>query len=417
MHQQDYNGRVRQKGLKGYIMEITTSVSQQIISEAEYLTFITSHAIENNYSVALWRLPNDNTKHLIVSKQHELLTPEKLLEDLPSGFIFAPFDKSADRIFLKADLSFSFSNQVLDNPQNPIEISAQAWLQTQRNERLHLAGKHYRLKYQPCAADKDAFIQVVEKGIAEIEKGTFEKIVPSRAKLSNIPPDFDPVLAFQRLSAANPNAFVSIVSTPQSGTWLGATPELLVCVEEKSIFRTIALAGTQAYQQGEDLKTVAWTQKDIEEHALVERYIVNSFKKIRLREFEEHGPKTVVAGNLLHLKSEFSVDMAATNFPQLGSVMLQLLHPTSAVCGVPLDTSYEFLNKNEGYDRQYYSGYLGPVNFNNCINIFVNLRCAQLLEDKAILYAGAGVTADSVPELEWKETDMKINTLLDVIGR
>ena len=103
----------------------------------------------------------------------------------------------------------------------------------------------------------------------------------------------------------------------------------------------------------------------------------------------------------LHLKSEFKVDMQATNFPQLGSVMLQLLHPTSAVCGMPLDTSLEFLSRNEKYDRQFYAGYLGPVNFNNDINIFVNLRCAQLLEDKAVLYAGAGVTMDSTPEQEW----------------
>ena len=77
-------------------------------------------------------------------------------------------------------------------------------------------------------------------------------------------------------------------------------------------------------------------QKDIEEQALVERYVISCFKKIRLREYDEHGPKTMIAGNVLHLKTEFEVDMVATNFPQLGSVMLNLLHPTSAVCGMPL---------------------------------------------------------------------------------
>ncbi|HZI24529.1 MAG TPA: chorismate-binding protein, partial [Chryseolinea sp.] len=160
---------------------------------------------------------------------------------------------------------------------------------------------------------------------------------------------------------------------------------------------------------------VAWTQKDIEEQALVERYIISCFKKIRLREYDEHGPRTVVAGNLMHLKSDFTVDMVATNFPQLGSVMLQLLHPTSAVCGVPLDTSLEFIHKLEGYDRQLYSGYLGPVNFNNRIDVFVNLRCLQILPQKAILYAGAGITQDSIPEKEWEETELKLNTLLKII--
>ena len=211
------------------------------------------------------------------------------------------------------------------------------------------------------------------------------------------------------------NALISFVSIPETGSWLGASPELLVSVEGKKTFRTTALAGTQLYTEGTNLKTVAWTQKDIEEQALVERYIISCFKKIRLREYEEHGPRTVIAGNVMHLKSDFTVDMQATNFPQLGSVMLQLLHPTSAVCGVPLDTALEFLHKHEGYNRQFYAGYLGPVNFNNDINIFVNLRCLQLVQDKAILYAGAGITQDSIPEKEWEETELKLNTLLKVI--
>jgi isochorismate synthase len=95
--------------------------------------------------------------------------------------------------------------------------------------------------------------------------------------------------------------------------------------------------------------------------------------------------------------------------------MLDLLHPTSAVCGMPLDRALKFLKKNEGYDREFYAGYLGPVNFHRDTHVFVNLRCMQVLEKSAILYAGAGVTLDSVPEQEWIETEMKFNTLLGVV--
>jgi isochorismate synthase len=117
----------------------------------------------------------------------------------------------------------------------------------------------------------------------------------------------------------------------------------------------------------------------------------------------------------MHLRSDFTVDMNETNFPQLGSVMLQLLHPTSAVCGMPLEKARTFLAEQEGYDRTFYSGYLGPVNINREIHIFVNLRCMQLRDENAILYAGAGVTADSSAEKEWEETEMKMNTLLRVL--
>jgi isochorismate synthase len=95
--------------------------------------------------------------------------------------------------------------------------------------------------------------------------------------------------------------------------------------------------------------------------------------------------------------------------------MLQLLHPTAAVCGMPLEPSLEFLKENEGYDREFYSGYLGPVNINNHTHLFVNLRCMKLLDNQGLLYAGAGVTFDSLPEKEWEETEIKFKTLLNVI--
>jgi isochorismate synthase len=134
---------------------------------------------------------------------------------------------------------------------------------------------------------------------------------------------------------------------------------------------------------------------------------VDCFKKIRLREYDEYGPKTVLAGTLLHLRSDFKVNMTATNFPQLGSVMLELLHPTSAVCGMPRETAHSFLKENEGFDRSFFAGFIGPVNINQETSIFVNLRTASIEGDKAVLYAGAGVTEDSDPEKEWEETDLK----------
>jgi isochorismate synthase len=209
---------------------------------------------------------------------------------------------------------------------------------------------------------------------------------------------------------------VSLVSSTATGTWLGATPELLVSIDKNSKFKTHALAGTQPYHSSIDVKSVAWTQKEIEEQAFVSRYIINCFKKIRVREYLEHGPKTVVAGNVMHLKTDYEVDMNEINFPQLGSVMLKLLHPTSAVCGMPLEPALNFLRKYEGYDREFYSGHLGPINFDNESHVFVNLRCLQLMESSARLYAGAGVTLDSNPEKEFLETEMKMRNLIVLIA-
>jgi isochorismate synthase len=395
-------------------MNTSTSVSS-VISEVEIQSILLEYSFSNDFSFALWRLPNNSSRHLILSRQDEPLKKGTQLEDLPTGFIFSPFDKNKDSIFLKADFTFSFDENLLKTPESPLEINSSAWLQEELKIK-HRSGIKFRTP--PATAiekSKGDFIELVKQGIDLVESGQVEKVVLSRMKKISLPNNFDIISIFQRLCKEHPNALISVVHIPGHGIWIGATPETLVSVEDKTIFKTVALAGTKPYSEGLSLKNVAWTQKEIEEQALVERYIISCFKKIRLREYDEHGPKTSVAGNLMHLRSEFTVDMKATNFPQLGSVMLQLLHPTSAVCGMPLEVALDFLKNNEGYDREFYSGYLGPVNFNRNINIFVNLRCMQVFENTALLYAGAGITIDSVPEQEWEETEIKFNTLLRAV--
>jgi isochorismate synthase len=393
-----------------------TSTFKATHQEEELFHILLNHAHSNDYSFALWRLPNSQTKNLIISFS-STISATVVLEEMPEGFIFSPFDKQKQRYYLKADLAFSFTDGTLREPKSPTEISSQNWLQEVVSKSPANKGTPHFAHHTGTvnASTRNQFEQLVQKCVEQIEAGVLEKIVPSRTKSIELPDSFDCIQAFQNLCKAYPNAMISLISIAGTGTWIGATPEVLVSVENKSTFKTVALAGTKAFTEGTNLKNVAWTQKEIEEQALVSRYIINNFKKIRLREFEEHGPKTVVAGNLMHLKTELTVDMKATNFPQLGSVMLELLHPTSAVCGMPLEPSLEFLKQHEGYDREFYSGYLGPVNLHNDIHIFVNLRCMQLFEKQAIMYAGAGVTIDSVPEQEWEETEMKFNTLLNVI--
>ena len=202
--------------------------------------------------------------------------------------------------------------------------------------------------------------------------------------------------------------------------WLGASPEALIQQTSEGIFKTMSLAGTQTAIHPDDSPIprvdIRWGQKEIEEQALVSRYIVECFKKIRLREYQETGPKTVQAGNLFHLRTDFEVNTCTLKFPELATVMLELLHPTSAICGVPKEPSRQFILDHEGYDRSLYSGFLGPVNIQENTSLFVNLRTVRLKNGIATFYAGGGITADSDPESEWHETEIKCDTLLNVIG-
>lgn len=381
------------------------------INTDQVIKDILLQTLEQGGSFALWRKPQSNEKVLFVCNQGVTEQDEVNLEESEPGFVFAPFKPDAKKIFLRADLVFKFKgDEITEGAELFHAFSKSNLIDRQKEKRLRFHSTKSK------SGNGKSYEKLVEQGILEIENGSFEKIVPSRFKDIAVDENFDLLNAFELLCEKHPNAMVSLFSSPQTGTWLGASPELLVSVDAQSKFKTHALAGTLPYSPEINLKSVAWTQKEIEEQALVSRYIINCFKKIRVREYLEHGPKTIVAGNVMHLKTDYEIDMKEVNFPQLGSVMLKLLHPTSAVCGMPLDAALKFLNDNEGYDREFYSGFLGLVNYQNESNLFVNLRCLQFLENKVRLYAGAGVTLDSVPEKEWDETEIKMKNMMAVIG-
>jgi len=363
-------------------------------------------------SLMYWRLPNSNEKTLIVCNSGASLKSELSLEEAMPSFAFSPFDPTKDKYLFNADLVFRFKDNILiegpDLNSTPFFLAG-----AESGEQKKTSAFYARKRSEENITD---FSELVGACIQKAESQQLEKIVPSKFKDVELPENFDAVKTFDALCEKHPNAFVSLVTSPETGTWLGASPELLVSIDAQDKFRTIALAGTQKAQPNVNLKSVAWTQKEIEEQALVSRYIINCFKKIRVREYVEHGPHTVVAGSLLHLRTDYEVNMREINFPQLGSVMLKLLHPTSAVCGMPFDPAFDFLQKHEGYDREFYSGFLGPVNFDGESKLFVNLRCMQIFEKKVRIYAGAGVTADSVTDHEVDEVEMKIKTLSQILN-
>ncbi len=388
------------------------------------LSLFIQAAFEKQYSFALWKLPNDDVKHFILDTSGNDKTIKPDIHNLAPGFLVGPFINEGDNTtYIKADVHYQFLKETFSPHPNSVVQSPDAIEKLEKVAADLLANpKDAHPLYQSSATITDTeeqdFIALTHKAIQQIKQGNLEKLVPAKCKLVALPEKFDLVDCFYNLCEAYPHAMVSLVATPSLGTWMGATPEVLVSMDKHEIFKTMSLAGTQKLP-GNNIEDAAaqasWTAKEIEEQALVSRYIINCFKRIRLREYTEKGPTTVVAGNLMHLKTDFWVDTKTVSFPELPTVMLELLHPTSAVCGMPREASIEFLREHEGFDRQLYSGYLGPVNIEDETHLYVNLRCMQLLASKAAVYAGAGVTVNSNPAKEWQETELKCETLLNVV--
>ena len=378
-------------------------------------------ATESGCPVAFWRLPKTAELNVMVSFKEARQMNKVDLEELGTGFVVSPFNNTEKPLhFISGDLLLSFDFNELstsfDFQATPSEKSEHDFV----NKLFDLLEEEvpepeFHTKSAPALEQQADYKAYVSACVNSIESNKVQKVVPARFKEIEIPNHFDIIEQWLALGKAYENAFVSLVSIPKVGTWLGATPEILI-QQQGDVFRTVALAATQKRDPEKAVSDTAWTQKEIEELAMVSRYIINCFKKIRLREFEEKGPKTTVAGNLLHLKTEYAVNLRETNFAELPTVMLELLHPTSAVAGMPKQAAIDIIKKWEGFDREFYSGFLGPVHVEGNTHVFVNLRCMQLFKDRARLYAGAGVTEDSDPQKEYQETEIKFNTLLNIIA-
>jgi isochorismate synthase len=382
-------------------------------TQIEVIQLLLQLGFTSGGSFALWKKPQSSIVELVLDEAEGPVKVNLNLDELKAGFIVHPFIDQEDKkaFFIRANKHLSFHlNKPIEKNDLPewakVQLSNHKQLSPEQLQESLNTTAYSGSSKKENSEEKSHFLELVKKGIQAIEDKQLEKVVPARRKTIPILANFNLENSIISLMNAYPNTFVNFFHIPKIGTWMGATPELLMQTKG-DIFTTMSLAGTQVASGDNPTKSAAWTQKEIEEQALVSRYIVSCFKIIRLREYEESGPKTVLAGNLLHLRSDFKIDMKATGFPQLGSVMLNLLHPTSAVSGMPRKESQDFLRQYEELDRAFYAGFIGPVNIQGETSIFVNLRTAQLFRDKALLYAGAGVTSDSIPEKEWEETELK----------
>jgi len=252
---------------------------------------------------------------------------------------------------------------------------------------------------------------LVQKGIDAIHNQLFDKVVLSRKETISYL-NFDLIETFKNLLNQYPSAFTYCFFHPTTGLWMGAFSEQLLKIEG-AVFSTMSIAGTQKFDGS---KNVIWQKKEQEEQQIVTNYIVKELNAA-INNLEVSSPYTIKAGNLLHLKTDI---IGSFNDNHKLKNIIQILHPTPAVCGFPKESSKKFIHENENYNREFYAGFLGELNkdfdtFENKTDLFVNLRCMKIKANTINFYAGGGITKDSIPEKEWEETVNKTNTMKSCI--
>lgn len=360
-----------------YMIDFFIKVKQQ---EAQNLPFV------------IYRKPNKNKLIGYFQKNDHLYFAESLEE---TGFVFSPFE----------------NHQMILIPDNhAVKLESKmstVVLKTIDNEDI-----------PKSELGKDAFEALVKKAVLAIVNGEFNKVVLSRKEIVAVP-GFELVSVFTKLVQTYPTAFCYCWYHPKIGMWIGATPEHLLNAKKKS-FYTMALAGTQKFKNTTD---VVWGKKEMEEQQFVTDFILENLKELTT-EVSVSSPYTLQAGSLLHIKTDIEgIINTNSNLKQVVAV----LHPTPAVCGLPKAFAKEFILNNEDYNREYYTGFLGELNKRTTkkekvqSDLYVNLRCMKIENNKtpenakAHLFMGCGITKDSDPEMEWKESVNKSMTMKKVV--
>lgn len=365
----------------------------------ELFSFL-DYCLRNAYPFFAYQLPNSG--YIQIGVQTDLKVKNyQFLSDLEgdNGFVFSPFDTESSHKswFIRADINLVATEM----DSNSIQL-----LRSEAIEMDEVFPSSIIIE-----SSHELYFDQVSKMISDLKQSKLDKAILSRIQILDGMGINCAVDSFLKLSESYDTAFVFLVSIPKVGTWIGASPETLLSSKNNTI-ETVALAGTQKLA-GRIIDQIKWEQKEVHEQALVSSYIEEVLKNHNVSKYNRTGPVTAQAGNVVHLKTTYLLP-SGMNFNQLSN-LVQDLHPTPAVCGLPKNKALKLIREIEQHDREYYAGYLGPIESNGSISLFVNLRSMKVLENQMALYVGGGITADSIPEREWEETCLKAQTLLNVV--
>ena len=300
------------------------------------------------------------------------------------GFVIAPFNRDAQGWILYPDESAS-------------DVLPALYTQWHfRSAAEHFGDPYPGETYIHWVEEvKSKLIQGMPSAEGVKYSGAF-KVVTSRSVFRRLPPE--PLRWFERACKLYPQAMVYVFDAPETGCWMGATPEPLL-TWEAGHGKTVALAGTRNADAGSDFR-----QKEKEEQAFISTFIREIFGNLNIN-FQESALKELQQGHLKHLCTEFVFEAK----PEWLWDLARQLHPTPAVCGYQRDAALQLLSA-ERTERRFYGGFLGPWSAAQGA-LWVNIRCGELFADGMNLYAGTGITPASNAREEWQEAEQKLRIL------
>lgn len=269
----------------------------------------------------------------------------------------------------------------------------------------------------------DEWLRRVEELRGQVSDGRLQKVVAARTVELALERPFsiaDLARIAERLRRNMPTC-TRFAFLRGDAIFFGATPELLVRRRGRQI-ETRALAGSIASNASPDKRRqleqrLLDSAKDRLEHDLVVRYLVERLdRSCGVTAVARHVPDVRVLKNVLHLETPVRAALAATARSPHVLELVRTLHPTPAVAGRPTAAALQAIRRSEERERGWYAGPVGWFDGSGDGEFSLALRSCLAAGRRGLLYSGAGIVAESDPERELAETDLKLDAILSTWG-
>ena len=255
--------------------------------------------------------------------------------------------------------------------------------------------------------DRETWSRQVNDIREQIRSTEFEKVVAARHCVVELETGAGSLDVLKRLEERFPGC-TRFALWRADAAFLGASPELLISRRGNRVVSE-ALAGSTAHGDADRMMESA---KEREEHQIVVRAILKGLEPFCDSLRSDPEPSVRELPNLLHMQTAIEGRLAE---PTHILSLVAALHPTPAVGGVPTAEAIDWIGEHEALARGWYSAPVGWTDAKGDGEFVVALRSGLLRDGKAWVYAGAGIMADSDPDAEYAETELKMQALLGAL--
>lgn len=281
-----------------------------------------------------------------------------------------------------------------------------------------LASQAQSYQSVPSAEDFEAAVGLARDALRQ---GPVQKVVLGRQLQIETRDAVDQAALLRHLALAHGAGYrfaLGLAAQDAPASLMGASPELLIACHDGQ-FEALPLAGTlargsNAQEDAQQAQRLLASRKDQHEHALMIQGIREALQGLGCQTWIPETPQLIPTPTLWHLATPIRGRLPASHLGVLD--LLQRLHPTPAVGGYPTESALALMDRLEPDPRGLFTGAVGWCDAQGNGEWAVTIRCAQVQGNRATLYAGAGVVADSDPAAERRETAAKFQTLLGALG-